>query len=866
MANDSDEALLGTYLPTSVTSVFHGHVGGPDDSFSPPPWLLHCVQTNAETPVPVPDPPPVKFATDAASVRHNTSLLEQSGFNMETLLQQAQSTTLGFGSEFRPLQQLQRLLGQHPNFPFFRTILEQGMDYIFTEGDELSNEQRAAELARMTTRGNHKSALDASEHVSRLLEKDVLHGFSLPVDPKIVPRINLAMVQPCGVVNQYGLMEDGSRVLKQRLTQDLSYSCDDDATAVNERIDISAYPDMIYGWCLSRIVHYVAALRLVFARDRILVAKFDFSDAYRRIAHSGDAAAQSILLVDDLAYIALRLTFGGAPNPPTWCAFAEMATDLSNETPLCADWDPVELRDPSLPLPPPPIILADAEPFAPAREMSVHVPTTMTGRSDCFVDDVIKVFLDTPENRQRQPASVPLAVHVTARPNAGPDTEPVPRRPNLSVEKLSAEGTPAETQIVLGWLLNTRAMLLRLPLDKHLAWSQDIAQILDAGTTLFGELESVIGRLNHVAFVIPLARHFLNQLRGRLKTRRPPKQRLTLSQAELADLSLWQTFLSTAHHGISLNLLTLRKPTRMTLSDACPFGLGGFTWSGTAWRLRVPNRSPLYGQSTANNFLEFLAMVITMWLCLLDCPDPSAECILATGDNTSALGWLYRTSRLPATSIHHSAANLLARKLATLVTDSGHCLYSQHLPGTHNVVTDLLSYTGPSRGHPHPLAPSLDFPDDLLTHRFHTFLPQLIPENFAISPLPSEISSFVSLAMRTAESSWIRSKKIPTKVATGHGADGTTSANAWTSTTASMTYPTTNAKLFSAVSSNATEYLSGIRQDEFLADVRNRWWRRQSELPQALWLRRCGSVSNSAPSTSREAKSSSPPSAPSSEP
>ena len=43
---------------------------------------------------------------------------------------------------------------------------------------------------------------------------------------------------------------------------------------------------MIYGWCLSRLIHFVVALRLEFSNERILIAKCDFLDAYRRVAHS----------------------------------------------------------------------------------------------------------------------------------------------------------------------------------------------------------------------------------------------------------------------------------------------------------------------------------------------------------------------------------------------------------------------------------------------------------------------------------------------------------------------------------------------------------------------------------------------------
>jgi hypothetical protein len=89
-----------------------------------------------------------------------------------------------------------------------------------------------------------------------------------------------------------------------------------------------------------------------------------------------------------------------------------------------------------------------------------------------------------------------------------------------------------------------------------------------------------------------------------------------------------------------MNQLTIRRPSRIGVLDSCPYGLGGFSWQGRAWRLRIPVTSPLYGDSTANNFLEFLAMMITVWTIVADCATKGSieECILSVRDNTSAIG------------------------------------------------------------------------------------------------------------------------------------------------------------------------------------------------------------------------------------
>jgi hypothetical protein len=200
-----------------------------------------------------------------------------------------------------------------------------------------------------------------------------------------------------------------------------------------------------------------------------------------------------------------------------------MVTNLSNEIPLCDNWDPDTLKSPAQPITPIRIERPASEPLTTARQMAVDVPTTVTGRTDSFIDDLIRIFLDTAKNRRTQPHAVPLAIHATSQPHLGAG-KPIQGRGLLSGPKLIAVGTPAEVQIVLGWDLNTRSLTILLPHDKFEAWSEDLRLIVQVGKASFGELESTVGRLNHAAYVIPLARHFLNRIRLRIKDRRHKNQ------------------------------------------------------------------------------------------------------------------------------------------------------------------------------------------------------------------------------------------------------------------------------------------------------------------------------------------------------
>jgi hypothetical protein len=268
---------------------------------------------------------------------------------------------------------------------------------------------------------------------------------------------------------------------------------------------------------LLRIIHFVVALRLAYPDQKIFIAKFDFSDAYRRIAHAASAIVKTIIVAEGIAYLALRLAFGGSPNPPTWCCVSEMLTDLANEVPLCPDWLPADEPLQSF------STVDDSVPYSPACEMAYTIPTTLTSRCDCFVDDLIQVFLDTLENRRRLPGIVPFIANLFFRPHAG-DAEPIPRRPIFGPEKLAAEGTPAEIQTVLGWLLDTRRLHLALPVDKFLAWSGDIEVVITFGVVTFSELDTIVGRLTHTSYVLPLCRHFIPRLRHRLNRKSPGKQ------------------------------------------------------------------------------------------------------------------------------------------------------------------------------------------------------------------------------------------------------------------------------------------------------------------------------------------------------
>ena len=281
------------------------------------------------------------------------------------------------------------------------------------------------------------------------LERDVKFWFPVPVRASSLRDIAGTMVQACGLTVQHAL--EG---IKYRLTHDLSFLITSEDVSVNSQCDMDAYPETVYGFCLSRTIHFIVALRRKFPDKRILISKYDFSNAYRQMAHKAFSAIQTILVHGKIAYIYLRLIFGAAANPTVFCGLSEMVCDLSNEITLVKEWDPDTLFSPIQPVVPPTKYLDPSIPIASTKALAVEVPTTPLGRGDCFLDDIIKVCLDCPDIIKRNDASAPLAIYVSMRPLSS--DEPVPRKETLSLIKLLLEGTLSKAMIVLGWLIDTR--------------------------------------------------------------------------------------------------------------------------------------------------------------------------------------------------------------------------------------------------------------------------------------------------------------------------------------------------------------------------------------------------------------------------
>jgi len=211
------------------------------------------------------------------------------------------------------------------------------------------------------------------------------------------------------------------------------------------------------------------------------------------------------------------MTFGGAPCPSIWGVISEVTTDLGNSLLQNKYWDHSTIYDSISDQIDEPNSLSELFPFCQSKELSVKIPANDRGKIDIYIDDSIGIAPDMADAPIRVIRAIPLAIRTIFRPHSSFDV--IPRKDVISIKKLCAEGQLSETKTVLGWNLNTRSLLISLPENKALDWLRDIDTILLAKKVNYKLLESILGRLNHIACILHPMRHFLGSTTQKRESR-----------------------------------------------------------------------------------------------------------------------------------------------------------------------------------------------------------------------------------------------------------------------------------------------------------------------------------------------------------
>ena len=320
-------------------------------------------------------------------------------------------------------------------------------------------------------------------------------------------------------------------------------------------------------------------------------------------------------------------------------------------------------------------------------------------------------------------------------------------------------------------------------------------------------MDTLIGRLNHCCFIIPLARHFMHCLRNLRDRSRPVA---SLRPIESKYLKLWLQFLEQANNGLSINNIIYRQPTHIRWDDSCPIGIGGVSLLGRAYRFHIPRE--LQGR-VSNNALEFLASVVG---CLLDIHDnhiQEEDCILALTDNSSCAAWMHKSN---FASTDHSFHASVAEKLASTYLHRNATIYSQHFRGTWNVVADSLSR-------------DFHLSDSQLTNSLRHTYPSQVPSNFQIKPLPPGIISWIiSLLQDMPAKKPEHLPQMPSSIDHGNGGNySSTKSNAQT-----MSSSTTSTK--QDASDSLAPLLKPCASETFQDRVQKTWQEQRAKRP---WIK-----------------------------
>ena len=444
-----------------------------------------------------------EWSDDAA--RHNLTILRTFRLDLAAALAAQPFSTITPGSEFRPAHLLAPLLSHHPLWPRFRERITLGAEFPLTS---IADTDRRADLQAILSRGNHKSARGHEAKLTVMLKEEVSRGWQLPALPKEAAlELPGCEVAPLGVVPQMTIDENGKRQPKLRLTHDQSFNpIPGERRSVN-RVVMAELTPARFGRALMQLLHYICLLRRRFPGERLLLTKVDCKSAYRRIHLQATTAMKACIVFAGLLLVALRLTFGGAPNPSQWSDVSEVAVDLANDLVRRDVWDPSvwsvpqhHLLESDKAVDCDAGTVRDDDTFGDAAEMSVVYPDEdARPRFDCYLDDLFGVSSEA--DRARLEAVLPFVLHLIGRPVEDGVDESLPRDALLGVSKFLAEARASESKVILGWVVITRSMMVSLPQDKHRAWTDEIRTLMSrpGRRTTAKELESTIGRLIHAA-------------------------------------------------------------------------------------------------------------------------------------------------------------------------------------------------------------------------------------------------------------------------------------------------------------------------------------------------------------------------------
>ena len=113
----------------------------------------------------------------------------------------------------------------------------------------------------------------------------------------------------------------------------------------------------------------------------------------------------------------------------------------------------------------------------------------------------------------------------------------------------------------MGWLLDSQRLKVKLPFHKAVAWLNQMDKILSKKSIGLKEIKSILGKLESITTIMKMFGNFLNNIRSlQIKANKLKNHNVKLICRAKDDLVLAKKFIKRASNGISMNMLTFRRP------------------------------------------------------------------------------------------------------------------------------------------------------------------------------------------------------------------------------------------------------------------------------------------------------------------
>jgi hypothetical protein len=308
-----------------------------------------------------------------AAVKNHLVLMKKYNDNRRVLLEAQRNSIVGYGSEFRDIDTLQKIFGRHPNWTWMSKILESGSEWPLKPLDE---ELRCNNINAALTFRNHKGTSLQPELLQKLDSKDVHFGHCLPLPLDKTREIPGNLLAPMNIQKQNTINKHGGIVKKDHLTHNKSYKWPS-GMSINSRVITRELLLCMFSKCIKRIVNWAISARQKFHKSPILASKFNFKSAFQQCHLNAVAAAQicTQLVEINILLMMLRLSFGGKPSPFEWDVISESIFNLANAILVHNNnWDPYNLIAPNHHFVPERMLLDDSIPFGQGSELIVDIP------------------------------------------------------------------------------------------------------------------------------------------------------------------------------------------------------------------------------------------------------------------------------------------------------------------------------------------------------------------------------------------------------------------------------------------------------------------------------------------------------------